>query len=85
MKEVVNTKIKFREPFRPFAPVTLAEQAANYFATKNIEQNKLAPYMLMVSPIVADKQAKIQAVCHKRHRSPAKRAPRGEPCLPSAN
>ena len=34
MKEVVNTKIKFREPFRPFAPVTMAESAPDYFATK---------------------------------------------------
>ena len=64
MKEVVNTKIKFREPFRPFAPVTMAECAGDYFATKDIEHNRLAPYMLMVSPIVSDKQDKIQAVCH---------------------
>ncbi len=28
MKEIVNTKIKFREPFRPFAPVILEERAA---------------------------------------------------------
>ncbi|RME42064.1 MAG: hypothetical protein D6796_14970, partial [Caldilineae bacterium] len=64
MKEIVNTKIKFREPFRPFAPVVLEEAAADYFATPNIEQNHLARYMLMVSPIVEDKQDKIQAVCH---------------------
>jgi carbamoyltransferase len=64
MKEVVNTKIKFREPFRPFAPVVPEERAAEYFATKNIDKNQLAPYMLMVSPIVEDKQDKIQAVCH---------------------
>jgi carbamoyltransferase len=65
MKEVVNTKIKFREPFRPFAPVIMAEQAAEYFATKNINNSYLTPYMLMVSPIVDDKQDKLQAVCHK--------------------
>ncbi|KAA3646459.1 MAG: hypothetical protein DWQ07_09605 [Chloroflexi bacterium] len=31
MKDIVNTKIKFREPFRPFAPVILEEEAARYF------------------------------------------------------
>ena len=31
MKEVVNTKIKFREPFRPFAPVVLEERAEEYY------------------------------------------------------
>jgi len=64
MKEIVNTKIKFREPFRPFAPVVLEEAAADYFATPDIARNHLARYMLMVSPIVEDKQDKIQAVCH---------------------
>jgi len=64
MKEIVNTKIKFREPFRPFAPVVLAEKAAEYFATPNIDTNLLAPYMLMVSPIVPEKGAQIKAVNH---------------------
>ena len=32
MKEVVNTKIKFREPFRPFAPSILSERAGEFFA-----------------------------------------------------
>ena len=27
MKDIVNAKIKFREPYRPFAPSVLAEQA----------------------------------------------------------
>jgi carbamoyltransferase len=27
MKDIVNTKIKFREPFRPFAPSVLVEKA----------------------------------------------------------
>ncbi len=31
MKDIVNTKIKFREPFRPFAPVMLEERAAQLF------------------------------------------------------
>jgi carbamoyltransferase len=31
MKDIVNTKIKFREPFRPFAPFLPEEDAARYF------------------------------------------------------
>ncbi len=31
MKDIVNTKIKFREPYRPFAPSVLAERAEEFF------------------------------------------------------
>ena len=31
VKDIVNTKIKFREPFRPFAPAVLAESSSQYF------------------------------------------------------
>ncbi|HLV36097.1 MAG TPA: carbamoyltransferase [Spirillospora sp.] len=65
MKEVVNTKIKFREPFRPFAPVILRECAPDYFDYPGVDQHEAPRYMLMVSPIKADKQDKIQAVCHE--------------------
>lgn len=64
MKEVVNTKIKFREPFRPFAPVILRDRAAEYFDYPGVEEHEAPRYMLMVSPIKADKQDKIPAVCH---------------------
>ncbi len=65
MKEVVNTKIKFREPFRPFAPVILRDRAAEYFNYPGVQEHEAPRYMLMVSPIHADKQDKIQAVCHE--------------------
>ncbi len=65
MKEVVNTKIKFREPFRPFAPVILRDRAAEYFDYPGVEQHEAPRYMLMVSPIKQDKQDQIQAVCHQ--------------------
>ncbi len=65
MKEVVNTKIKFREPFRPFAPVILRDRAAEYFDYPGVEQQEAPRYMLMVSPIKSDKQDQIQAVCHQ--------------------
>ncbi|MBC8171688.1 MAG: hypothetical protein H7X77_08440, partial [Anaerolineae bacterium] len=64
MKEVVNTKIKFREPFRPFAPVILRDRAAEYFDYPDVEKHEAPRYMLMVSPIKEDKQDQLQAVCH---------------------
>jgi len=65
MKEVVNTKIKFREPFRPFAPVILRDRAAEYFDYPDVEKHEAPRYMLMVAPIKPEKQDQIQAVCHQ--------------------
>ncbi len=65
MKEIVNTKIKFREPFRPFAPVVLAERAAEFFDFPNVERAYPPRFMLMVSPVCADKQAVIPATTHE--------------------
>ncbi|KIH81662.1 carbamoyltransferase family protein [Pseudomonas batumici] len=42
----MNLRIKFRESFRPFAPVVLEEEAAEYFDI--VEES---PYMLVVSPV----------------------------------
>ncbi len=64
MKEIVNTKIKFREPFRPFAPVVMEERAHEYFTTPDLEKQYPPRYMLMVSDIPEDKWDKIEAVCH---------------------
>ena len=65
MKEVVNTKIKFREPFRPFAPVILRERAQEYFDYPQVAEHDSPRYMLMVAPIKADKQDEIHAVNHE--------------------
>lgn len=65
MKEVVNTKIKFREPFRPFAPVILRDRALEYFDYPGVQEHEAPRYMLMVAPIKQDKRDKIQAVCHQ--------------------
>ncbi|MGB7346569.1 MAG: carbamoyltransferase [Pirellulaceae bacterium] len=51
MQSIMNLKIKFRESFRPFAPVVLADQATEYF---QIPRNCESPYMLCVFD-VADK------------------------------
>ena len=59
MKDIVNTKIKFRERFRPFAPSALAEYAADYF-----DCNAPTPFMTQVYPVNQEKQATIPAVTH---------------------
>jgi carbamoyltransferase len=47
MQTHMNLKIKFRESFRPFAPMVLEEDAAEYFEVK-----QESPYMLLVYPVV---------------------------------
>jgi carbamoyltransferase len=64
MKDLVNAKIKFREPFRPFAPVILEEHTADYFQLPNPERHFPARYMLLVTPIHESQQDKIGAVNH---------------------
>ena len=66
MKEVVNERIKFREPFRPFAPVILEERAAEFY--ENMEEpagNYPLRYMLMVYDTKHGQGEKIQAVTHE--------------------
>ena len=46
----MNLKIKFRESFRPFAPIVLAERAGDYF---EMGPGVESPYMLLVAPVKA--------------------------------
>jgi carbamoyltransferase len=64
MKDLVNAKIKFREPFRPFAPVILEERTEQYFKLDVPERHYPARYMLLVVPIHEEKQSEIGAVNH---------------------
>jgi carbamoyltransferase len=48
LQSTMNLKIKFRESFRPFAPVVLQERAADYFEMKPDTES---PYMLIVAPV----------------------------------
>jgi len=48
MQSTMNLKIKFRESFRPFAPIVLAEHAQEYF---ELPAGAESPYMLMVAPV----------------------------------
>jgi len=58
-KDLLNSKIKRRESFRPFAPSILKEYVAEYF-----EVNDDVPFMEKVFPIRKEKQALIPAVTH---------------------
>jgi len=58
-KDLLNTKIKRRESFRPFAPSILREHAAAWF-----EQDDSVPFMEKVFPIRPDKRPLIPAVTH---------------------
>ncbi len=53
MQSVMNLKIKFRESFRPFAPIVLREHASEYF---DIEERHDSPYMLIVAPVKDEKR-----------------------------
>jgi carbamoyltransferase len=64
MKDVVNIKIKFREPFRPFAPVILEKNVLDFFDDDNLARQYPARYMLLVMPLKEDKAASIGAVNH---------------------
>jgi carbamoyltransferase len=59
MKDVLNARIKRREPFRPFAPSILEERAADYF-----EESYPDPFMIKVYPVRASKRREIPAVTH---------------------
>ena len=59
MKDILNLKVKHREPFRPFAPAILEEKMNEYF-----DADDLAPYMLRVYPVKEEKKGIIPAGCH---------------------
>lgn len=66
MKNIVNTKIKYREPFRPFAPVILEEAATDYYeAIDNPERHYPFRFMLMTYPTRQQKHTVIPAVTHQ--------------------
>ncbi len=65
MKEIVNARIKFREPFRPFAPVILENRAAEYYeGLDSPETNYGVRYMLMVYKTKEHLGDTVQAVNH---------------------
>ena len=59
MKDVLNARIKHREPFRPFAPSILAERTGEWY-----EQEYPSPFMVLVYKTAVDKRDKVPAVNH---------------------
>lgn len=78
MQSVMNLKIKFRESFRPFAPIVLKDRVHEYFY---MEPDTDSPYMLLVAPVKeeirtkpedgADKAFGIDKLKHRRSEIPA--------------
>jgi carbamoyltransferase len=64
MKDIVNVKIKFREPFRPFAPSVLADRAEDYFLLPQAPIHYPARFMLYVVDVLPEKQSVLPAITH---------------------
>jgi carbamoyltransferase len=64
MKDIVNAKIKFREPYRPFAPSVLAEKAENYFELPHAVDHYPARYMQYVVPVKPHAHSILPAITH---------------------
>ncbi len=59
MKDLLNSRVKHRESFRPYAPVVLEERAGEYF-----ELRALSPFMLLAARVKEEKKRLIPAVTH---------------------
>jgi carbamoyltransferase len=62
MRDVLNARIKHREPFRPFAPAIKAERLGEYYHARHE-----SPFMLLVYRSRAAKRAELAAVDHADH------------------
>ena len=56
MQANMNLKIKFRESFRPFAPIVLQERAPEWF---DLKPGQESPYMLLVVPVVEHRRVSV--------------------------
>ncbi len=59
MRDIINTRIKFRERFRPFAPSVAEDALDEYFVGAVAD-----PFMLQVYPVRPDKRAVVPAITH---------------------
>jgi carbamoyltransferase len=62
LKDVLNARVKFREGFRPYAPIIPLEHVTDWFDTA--PEHADSPFMLRVMPFRPDKQALVPAVVH---------------------
>ncbi len=59
MKDILNSRVKHRESFRPFAPVVLEEDCGEYFDNIHI-----SPYMLLTYGVRPEKKHQVPAITH---------------------
>jgi len=59
MKDLLNQRVKKREPFRPYAPAVLEEKITEFFNAK-----QFSPFMLLSAEVNKDKKTIIPAVTH---------------------
>ncbi len=59
MKDIVNREVKHREPFRPFAPSCVLEEADRWF-----EQGGASPFMLTVWQVRPETRGRLPAITH---------------------
>ena len=64
IKDRVNRTIKFREPFRPFAPSVSLPAAGQYFDLAEPETAYPARFMLYVVDVLAGQRARLPAITH---------------------
>lgn len=65
VRNFINSNIKFREDFRPFAPSVLKEDAESYFEMNGVE----SPYMILVFDIKDGWKNELKSVVHKNNTS----------------
>ncbi len=61
-KARLNAKVKFREPFRPFAPVVTERSAPDWF---DVPDGLTSPFMLRAVPFRVDRARQVPAVVHE--------------------
>ncbi|WP_437074605.1 carbamoyltransferase family protein [Streptomyces sp. enrichment culture] len=61
IKDIINTRVKHREPFRPFAPLVLEERAPEIF---HMGRKTSSPYMTFVFPVREEYRDRIPGAVH---------------------
>ncbi|MBR1121106.1 carbamoyltransferase [Bradyrhizobium lablabi] len=59
MKDILNSRVKHRQAFRPFAPIVLAERMTDIF-----EGEEDSPFMLIAKPVRPEWREKIPGIVH---------------------
>ncbi len=59
MKDILNARVKHREPFRPFAPSLPSEATGDWF-----DQDYPSPYMVLVYGVLPERRELVPAITH---------------------